>query len=124
MTKIKFYNDMGRGIESTCMINTNEIIEIAEILVLSEKDSNLVNSTDLQFYTFQYNNKQDCLVLGNGELYNHDSQPNVSYTLQLDNDGRTKMVFRALREIMTGEQLFIDYEADSQVDATKYNINL
>ena len=104
-------------------IRANCLIMECELLVLSESDTAAVNCTDLQFYTFKYNDTQDCLVLGHGEIFNHDSSPNVGYKLA-EIDGRKVMQFYALTDIEPYSQLFIDYSADTKVDTTAYRVNL
>ena len=95
-TKITYSEAMGREITASRQILAEELIEIAELLILNPIDSVNVNKTDLQFYTFVYNKQQDCLVLGNGELYNHSDNANVAYSVKVDKDGRPKMFFQAV----------------------------
>jgi SET domain-containing protein len=45
------------------------------------------------------------LVLGYGMLYNHSANPNVEYV----QDEPSTISFRALRTVMPGEELTIDY---------------
>lgn len=120
---IRMTDEMGRGVFTKENIGFDTVIELAEILVLSKEDTKTVNETELQFYTFKFNDKQDCLVLGIGEIFNHSNDPNVKYELMQCN-GRKKMVFTTLRGIYAGEQLFIDYTQDERVDTSKYTVNL
>jgi SET domain-containing protein len=110
---------MGRGLYAANDIQEDKIIFTAELLVLSEQDTVTVNTTDLQYYTFKYNEKQDCLVLGDGEIFNHDDAPNTAYKL-IDFDGRKVMAFYTLRPVLQHEQLFIDYNADIKVNVGQY----
>jgi hypothetical protein len=45
------------------------------------------------------------IVLGYGMLYNHSPNPNVEYI----QDEPSTLTFRALRTVMPGEELVIDY---------------
>lgn len=110
---INYNSDFGRLIQANKTIYRGEIVTICELLVLSQVDTPVVNNTELQYYTFKYNETQDCLVLGDGEIFNHSDTPNVSYQIETI-DGRSKMVFRALTDIPAHSQLFIDYSADVQ----------
>lgn len=103
---------MGREVIAADNIACDAIIECCELLILSYEDTIKINNTELKYYTFVYEDGRDCLVLGNGEIFNHSGVPNVGYRIEMI-DGRKKMVFRALRYITLGEQLFIDYKADS-----------
>jgi SET domain-containing protein len=123
MKNVSMFADMGRGLESSQLILKDSIVECSELLVLSEVDTKIVNTTDLKYYTFKYNDKQDCLVMGLGEIFNHSDTPNVSYSIELVN-GREMMVFKALNPIKQGEQLFIDYNHDTKVNTDLYKINL
>jgi SET domain-containing protein len=103
---------MGRGVESLKDFE-------AELLVLNEEDTKKVNETDLKHYTFAFDQGRDCLVLGLGEIFNHDDKPNAGYRLATI-DGRLKMQFYALKTIQPKEQIFIDYSADVKVNVTEY----
>lgn len=112
MITIGYSDTMGREVIAADNIACDAIIECCELLILSYEDTIKINNTELKYYTFVYEDGRDCLVLGNGEIFNHSDSPNVSYQIEMI-DGRKKMIFKALRYITTGEQLFIDYKADS-----------
>ncbi len=79
----------------------------------------MINQTELQFYTFKYSDKQDCIVLGDGELFNHSDEANIGYKL-MDYDGRQVMVFYTLAPISRDAQLFTNYAQDVVVDVAEY----
>lgn len=124
---IKTTMEFGRGLYAALDIPKGKILAEEELLVLNPLDTVLVNSTDLQYYTFKYSEKQDCLVLGLGEIFNHSNNPNVGYKL-VDGEGvfegRKLMQFFTLKEIQKDEQLLIDYSADVKVETNKYTVNL
>jgi SET domain-containing protein len=122
-TYIKTEEATGRGVYAAYEINKGSILEKEELLVLSPEDTLKVNDTDLNMYTFKFNDTQDCLVLGKGELYNHSDDANVHYKLMWEYD-RHVMVFYAVKPIQEGEQLFIDYSLDRDVNISTYNKNL
>lgn len=119
MIYIKKTKKYGRGVYTKKEIKKGTIIEVCEILVLSQKDTKLVNKTDLKYYVFKYNKNQDCIVLGNGEIFNHADNPNVSFKLK-----NNKMIFKALKNIKKNEQLFTNYNEDVEVNINKYTKNL
>lgn len=119
MIQIKITKKYGRGCYASKNIKKGQVIETCELLVLTKEDTKKVNNTDLKYYVFKYNNSQDCLVLGNGEIFNHSDNANVSYKIK-DN----KMVFIAIKNIKKGRQLFTNYNEDVQVDTNKYTKNL
>ena len=117
---IKTTSEFGRGLYAIDLgIKKNNIIAECELLVLDPLDTVLVNQTALKYYTFKYEGTSDCLVLGMGEIFNHSETPNVGYKLETIED-RKIMVFYALRDIEAHEQLFIDYNADTKVNAQNY----
>lgn len=122
-TYIKVTPDMGRGLFALQDLPKDKLLFTCELLVLSPEDTLKVNATDLQYYTFKYNETQDCLVLGDGEIFNHGANPNIGYKI-IDFDGRRVMAFFTLTYINRDTQLFIDYSADIEIDVLKYNVNL
>lgn len=118
---VQMVEGMGRGVIAERDIKLGEIITNCELLLLSKPDTCLVNQTELQYYTFLFDaaNSQDCLVLGDGEIFNHDNDANTLYGL-IDWNGRKLMRFQAARDIKKGDQLFIDYGADTQVNVENY----
>lgn len=119
--EIQMTSEMGRAVFSSRDIRKGETVTVCELLVLSEQDTVVVNKTELQYYTFKYNDVQDCLVLGCGEIFNHapSEVANVSYRLVSYGD-RQLMQFEAKMDIKPGEQLFIDYSADVEVNTDEY----
>lgn len=119
MYQIKMTQKYGRGLYATKTIKKGTVIAICELLVLSALDTMLIEHTELKYYTFKYNELQDCLVLGDGEIFNHSDKQNVNYFLK--SKGKRKLMhFVAIRDIKKGEQLFIDYNFDTQVNPEKY----
>jgi hypothetical protein len=121
---IELYPDMGRGMATFGGLQKGCFIMQCELLVLNASDTLILDvKTELKHYTFNFNDLQDCLCLGNGELFNHSDTPNVSYELKnFEQDGQIRkvMMFTATRDIEPGEQLFIDYTQDMLVDTDKY----
>lgn len=120
---IKNTEEFGRGIYAAYDLEANKILFTAELLVFGAADTIKVNETDLKWYTFKYNETQDCLVLGDGEIFNHSDTPNAKYKL-IDFDGRKVMAFYLTKAIQQGDQIFIDYGDDVKVDATQYTTNM
>lgn len=116
---LKVTTEFGRGLYASNTIKKNKVIMQCEVLAFNEFDTVLINQTDLKFYTFKYEGKKDCLVLGDGEIFNHSDTANVGYILQLVDD-RKVMVFYALEDIKPEEQLFINYNADTEVNTDLY----
>lgn len=123
-TYILHSTEMGRELHTWHNIEEGQHLFTFEILPLSEKDSQLINQTDLKYYVYTLDDKRNCLVLGEGELFNHSDTPNVRFELQ-DFDGRKVMAYFATRRIEGHEQLFIDYRQDDKsIDLNEYTVNL
>ncbi len=123
---VTLFEGMGRGIVATSSLRAGEVVMQCEILKLNIVDTVQVNQTELQYYTFKYDKHCDCLVLGNGEIFNHSARPSVKYELvDFFQEGVTRkvMLFTALRDITRGEQLLIDYQADTHVMVDGYMVN-
>ena len=123
---VQMIEGMGRGIIAERDIKRGEIITNCELLVLSPEDTVKVNETDLKWYvfTFDKNKKQDCLVMGDGEIFNHDDNANTLYGL-IDFNGRKLMRFQASKDIKKCEQLFINYNSDvEKAEIEGYTVNL
>jgi uncharacterized protein len=119
MYYIKQTTEFGRGLYANRSIDAYSQIMLCELLILSPPDTLVVNTTDLKHYTFVFNKEKDCLVLGDGEIFNHSDEPNVSYKLVYYNN-RYFMDFCSNKNIRAGQQLFIDYNADTKVNVNDY----
>lgn len=123
LTVLKFTEAKGRGLYAAQDLKAGTIIELCEVIVLSVRDTALLRETALKHYTFTYNAAQDCLVLGNGEIYNHSRRYNVSYMLNRvhPHEERLGMQFVLTRDVAQGEELCIDYSADvDDIDTEEY----
>jgi hypothetical protein len=116
---LKVSPEMGRGLYADILIPAGTVVCIAELLVLSEQDTSAINQTSLKYYTFKHSDTTDCLVLGDGEIFNHSDDSNVSYSL-VSLDDRQVMEFRTLCDVEHGSQLFINYTSDIEVDVDGY----
>jgi uncharacterized protein len=100
---------MGRGVIAGRAFRAREIVEICPVLVLPSDSA----PAGLENHVYVWDGVAGALAvaLGHGSLYNHSSEANLSYTRRY---ARADIVFRALRDIEAGEQLFIDYGWEEQ----------
>ena len=87
-------------------IKKGETIEVCPVVLIPMSEINNVEKTVMTKYEFQWDEDNEALVLGYGSLYNHSFEANIEYELDLENK---TMIFKAKRDITTGEELFIDY---------------
>jgi len=105
----------GRGVVATQDIAKDEIIEICPIIFLSEKEIEFFEkeNTTLKFYFLeQYAINKYCLMLGYGSLYNHSQNPNADIDYNINNI-QNYVIFQAIKDIKTGEEIVFDYEFDN-----------
>jgi SET domain-containing protein len=95
----------GRGVFAGRSYKKNEIVEISPCVKdkLSAYDDGI-----LKDYIFGYKDDYHVLSLGYGSMYSHNDNPNLSYTINEDNDG-VYMTFTATRNINKDDELFISY---------------
>lgn len=108
--------ERGRGVFTTENIPAGTTIEISPVLVLSESDRAEVEKTALYNYIFEWgeNGKQCCVALGYLSLYNHSYNANCRYEMDFEEE---RMNIITVRDIETGEELFVNYNAEPD-DAT------
>lgn len=115
MYKIELIPGMGRGLVATQDIPAGTVVVANHLHIFSMAETDDINLNyihSLRLYTFKYTDYNDCLCLGDGELFNHSDSPNVGYKLKHDEVLGDVMVFTTLNDVKAGEQLFIDYTQD------------
>ncbi|EME83832.1 uncharacterized protein MYCFIDRAFT_195052 [Pseudocercospora fijiensis CIRAD86] len=106
----------GRGVFASAPIPAGTIIDVSPVLILSiEENLNHIEHTSLYHYTYNWPTKSSdgtpqksqAVVLGLGSMFNHSTQnQNVGWKRDLD---REVIVYRALKDIVEGEELCISY---------------
>jgi len=119
MITVKTTDKKGRGVFATEDIQTDQIFESAEILLLKKEEIEFIEKTIIDEYVFVWG--ETCaLVLGNGMLYNHSYKPNARYVRDFENN---KMHYVALRPIKSGEEIRINYNGDPEcMDRLWFNV--
>ncbi len=92
-----------RGVFATKDFKKGEVVEYAPFVVIGKNDcTGLIKN-----YTFKhFDDSKTLVVLGYGMLYNHDDNHNIGYSFDNVN---SCIIFRALRDIKKGEELFDSY---------------
>ncbi|MBW0177882.1 SET domain-containing protein [Sediminibacterium sp.] len=103
--------ERGRGVFTTQDIETGTIVEISPVLVLDPEERAKVEQTLLFDYIFEWGDdlKSACVALGYLSVYNHSYTANCIYEMDFENE---LMQIRTVKPIKTGEELFINYNAD------------
>lgn len=105
----------GRGVFTTEAIPEGTTVEIAPVIVLSEKDRAIVDTTLLHDYIFEWgvDEQKAAVALGYVSIYNHHVDANCTY--DMDYDHRTIKI-QTKRPIAADEELCINYNGDGIVD--------
>jgi SET domain-containing protein len=99
---------MGRGVFAGRAYRKNEVIEVCPVIRIPSHAADSLGG-GLEYYAYLWGEAGDelAVALGYGSLYNHSSKPNAKFTTRIK---RNEIVFRAVRDIAPGEQIFIDYQ--------------
>src|SRR5579871_6774269 len=100
---------MGRGVFAVTGISKGQLIDACPVILLSAADEARVAETALGSYLFAWGEGPDgaCLALGLGSLCNHSNAPNATACRC---EPEVRMEFIALRDIVAGEQVFVNYQ--------------
>jgi hypothetical protein len=96
---------MGRGVFAGRPFRAGELLEVCPVLVLPAGTPPTALGR-LDAYVFKWADDALAIALGYGSLYNHSTDPNAVFSYRF---GRDEVVFRAVRGVAAGEQIFIDY---------------
>jgi uncharacterized protein len=99
---------MGRGVYTSVPIPAGTLIELSPVIVMSEKDRLLLDQTLLHDYIFEWGKDLDqcAMALGLVSVYNHSYKANCQYGMYYN---KQAISIITVRNIKTGEELFINY---------------
>jgi len=105
LIEVKYTAKKGRGVFATQTIPEGTVFERVPVLVMPADE--VINGTGevLHNYVFEWGKGTVALALGFGSLYNHSYSPNARY----DDVGRLTKVYTAVRDILAGEEITINY---------------
>ena len=105
----------GRGVFTTEAIPEGTTIEIAPVIVLSEADRAIVDTTLLHDYIFEWGeeDRKAAVALGYVSIYNHHVDANCRYDMDYDH---MTIQIQTKRAIAADEELCINYNGDGVVD--------
>lgn len=109
--QVRSSEQKGRGVFTSSDLKKNTIVEIAPVIVMSNKDRTFLDQTLLHDYIFEWGERQDqcCMALGYVPLYNHSYQSNCEYEM---NFRKQTITVKTVRAVQAGEELFINYNGD------------
>ncbi len=103
--------DKGRGVFTREKIPPRKVIETSSVLVMNEMARPLLDQTALHDYIFNWGVEEGycCVAWGYISLYNHSYESNCEYFMDYDTQ---TISIKAVRTIMPGEELTINYNGD------------
>jgi hypothetical protein len=113
---IEFISDKkGRGVIAEELVPLGTIIDIAQVLVISEDDYYLLQNTLIYGYIFEWEEKeghpQYALAMSPSEFINHSYEPNTEY--ELDYANKT-IIFKTIKDIEPGEEVIMNYNGHGE----------
>ena len=109
----------GRGVFCTRRIPAGEEIEVCPLMVLPPADYPVVTACRLTDYVFNIEKGEPLvgLSLGFGSLYNHATDANAGYHMDI---ARQQMIYYAVRDIPRGAEICINYSGTPGKEATEW----
>jgi uncharacterized protein len=104
-------SSMDRGVFTSEDIKSGTVIEISPVIVMDALHRQQLDQTPLHDYIFEWGDSKEqcCMALGYVPVYNHSYESNCEYEMDYDN---RQISITAMRDIKTGEELFINYNGD------------
>lgn len=101
----------GRGMYTSEDIAAGTLVEVSPVIVMTAEERKLLDQTRLHDYIFEWgeNHDQCCMAMGYVPVYNHAFNSNCEYDMDYD-AGLIRIL--AVRDILAGEELFINYNGN------------
>ena len=109
---IKSTVNKGNGVFTEKDIIADTVVEMSPVIVMAAEERKLLDQTRLHDYIFEWHahgNSMCCMAQGYISVYNHSETANCEYFM--DYDSNTISV-KAMRDIVAGEELTINYNGD------------
>lgn len=92
-------------------IDVGTVVEISPVIIMSNKERELLDRTILHDYIFEWGDKKDkcCMALGYVPVYNHSYESNCEYEMDFEQE---LISIKTVRQVKAREQLFINYNGD------------
>jgi SET domain-containing protein len=104
-------SSMGLGVFTTENIEAGTLIEVSQVIVMSNEERKLLDQTLLHDYIFEWGGKKDrcCMALGYIPIYNHSYKSNCEYEMDFE---LQQISIKAIHFIKAGNELFINYNGN------------
>lgn len=113
LLEVKFISrEKGKGVFANIDIAKGVIIDIAHVILISNKEWDLIKETVLSNYSFEWDDPQcvgeydSAVSLSVSQFINHSYDPNVKYVY----DYKNKCIkYSTIRNISKGEEITVNY---------------
>jgi SET domain-containing protein len=95
----------GRGVVSTSRIKSGEIAIVDHCLLISQVRN---NCSTIRQHVMHFDNKFDCIMLGESTLINHSFDPNVEFLIDQSREMPMVLIV-ALKDIRKNTELLANY---------------
>ncbi|MFX1278228.1 MAG: SET domain-containing protein-lysine N-methyltransferase [Promethearchaeota archaeon] len=116
LTEVKFISyTKGKGVFAKKDIEKGKTVEIAHIILISNKEWDLIKDTILSRYIFEWDDPkykghyESAISLSVNQFINHSYTPNVEYSYNYKNKS---IKYTAIRNISKGEEITVNYNGD------------
>ncbi|HUR65918.1 MAG TPA: SET domain-containing protein-lysine N-methyltransferase [Chitinophagaceae bacterium] len=102
---------MDRGVFTSGEIKAGTVVEISPVIVMDATNRQQLDQTPLHDYIFEWGDSKEqcCMAMGYVPVYNHSYESNCEYEMDYAN---RQISITAMRDIIAGEELFINYNGD------------
>lgn len=116
LLEVKFISrKKGKGVFAKDYITKGEVIDIAHIILISNKDWNLIEETVLSNYSYEWDDPkcigeyESAISLSDSQFINHSYDPNVKYVYGYE---KKCIEYITLRDISKGEEITVNYNGE------------
>lgn len=117
LLEVKFISrNKGKGIFAKKNIVKGVIIDIAHVILISNKDWDLIEDTGISNYSFEWDDPncigeyESAISLSISQFINHSYNPNVKYRYKYKNKA---IEYITIRDISKGEEITVNYNGES-----------
>jgi SET domain-containing protein len=124
LLEVKFISrKKGKGVFAKKNIAKGVIIDIAYIILISNKDWDLIEETVLSNYSFEWDDPkckgkyESAISLSISQFINHSYKPNVNYRYNYRDNS---IEYFTIQDISKGEEITVNYNGDPSNDSAMW----